>query len=310
MRIVLFGATGQLGAELLPRLRELGEVAAPPRAGSPLCGDLEMPQEVARTITDLSPALVVNAAAMNDVEAAETPEGGEKARLANALAPAEMAAACARAGALFVHFSTDYVLGEGEGPRDETAAPSPLNAYGRSKLEGERLIAESGARSLVFRVSWLVSARRRNFLKTILGLAARKASLRAASDQMSVPTAAAFAAQASAALAARELRCGDVRPAAPGGILHLVPAGFATRHSFAQWALREAASLGSPLLARAGDVEPASSSDFPSRARRPADSRLANARAAALLGGVPRWEACAAGALAELAARMQQGELR
>ena len=308
MRILLFGRTGQLGAELLPRLARLGEVVAPARDCRTLCGDLTRPEDIARAIAELRPALVVNAAAMNDVEAAETPEGAALADLVNAQAPGAMARECARLSALFVHFGSDYVFGEGAGPRDEAAPAAPMNAYGRSKLAGERLIREAGAGSLVLRLSWLVSERRRNFMKTILALAAERAELSAADDQTSVPTAASFAAEATVRLIERELARHDVVSRSAAGILHLVPRGAATRHAFARWTVREALALGAPLAAAPEGIRPAPSSAFATRALRPRDSRLANARLASLLPApLPGWEEAALPALGRLVRHMQEG---
>ncbi|WP_374499384.1 NAD(P)-dependent oxidoreductase, partial [Zoogloea sp.] len=170
MKILLFGKNGQVGWELQRSLAPLGELIALDHDGAPgLSGNFADPESLAATVRTVAPDLIVNAAAHTAVDKAESEP--DFARALNALAPGVLAREAAALGALLVHYSTDYVFdGSGETPRDEAAPTGPLSVYGRTKLEGEDLIRQSGARHLIFRTSWVYAARGGNFAKTMLKL--------------------------------------------------------------------------------------------------------------------------------------------
>lgn len=268
MRVLLLGAGGQLGWELARSLQPLGELVVADRRRA----DLSRPETLSAFVDGVAPDVVVNAAAYTAVDRAEAQ--GAQAFAVNARAPGVLAEAARRAGALFVHYSTDYVFdGTGDSPRDERAPTAPLNCYGRSKLAGEQAVAAAGGDWLVLRTSWIYAARGRNFLRTILRLAAERERLEVVADQVGAPTPARFVADATAQIVARsvvERRCGRFGPE----LLHLCAAGATSRHAFAQ-------AIVAGWRARAGEdalvvreVLPVASSAYPTAAARPLDARL------------------------------------
>ena len=267
MRILLVGRNGQVGAELERLLPAIGELTATDRGML----DLADQDAIRRVVRAAQPGLIVNAAEYNAVDKAESEP---KAAIAvNATAPGVLAEEAKRLGALLVHYSTDYVFdGAKRAPYREDDRPSPLGAYGRSKLQGEEEVLATGCRHLILRTSWVYSARATNFYRVIRTKAAAGEPMRMVDDQTSVPTSSMFLAEQTLAL----LRAGA------GGLLHLVPSGHATRYEFAREVVR---TLGS-----VSKLEPARSSDFPSAALRPAYSVLDNHRLAALLNrSLPDW---------------------
>ena len=271
MRILLTGKGGQLGAELARALAPLGEVVALGRAEL----DLRDPGSVRGTVRGAKPALIVNAAAYTAVDRAESER--DAAFAVNAAAVGVLAAEAKTLGALLVHFSTDYVFdGEKPAPYTEDDPPRPLGVYGASKLAGERAIAESGCRHLVFRTSWVYSPRGRNFLRAILAAAREGRELRVVDDQRGAPT----PAHAIAEAVARALA--DARLADKSGLYHLSMAGATTWHGFAA-AILEAAGLKAPIAA-------IRSEDYPAQARRPKNSLLDNAKLRRAFGiALPDW---------------------
>ncbi len=311
MKILLFGKTGQLGWELARSLSVLGEVIAPERGtpgGHPqqgaqtgagpegtLCGDLANLDGLAATVHRVQPGLIVNAAAYTAVDRAES--DAEQARLINALAPGALAAAAEAAGAWFVHYSTDYVFdGTGSQPWRESDPTGPLNVYGRTKLEGERLVAERCERHLILRTSWVYAARGQNFARTMLRLAGERERLQVIDDQFGAPTGADLLADltAHAVVAAR---------AAPhkAGLYHAAAAGETSWNGYARFVLEQAQAAGRPLRAGPEAVERVASSAFRAAARRPHNSRLDTARLASTFGLVlPHWQEGVARMLTEL----------
>ena len=183
MRILLTGRTGQVGWELERRLLPLGQLVAFDRVSL----DLASPDQIVARVREVRPDLIVNAAAYTAVDRAET-----EPRLAaqvNATAPRILAEEASRLGAALIHYSTDYVFdGTKSTPYIESDSPNPLNAYGKSKLEGERSIQASGCRHLILRTSWVYGLRGTNFLVTILRLARERPELRVVDDQIGAPT--------------------------------------------------------------------------------------------------------------------------
>jgi dTDP-4-dehydrorhamnose reductase len=293
-RILLTGAGGQAGWELARSLLPLGEVVAPPRAEF----DLLRPDDCAAHIARLRPDVVVNPAAYTAVDRAESEP--ELALRINGEAPAAMARAAAGVGALFIHYSTDYVFdGTKPSPYDEDDAPNPRSAYGRSKLAGEEGVRGSGADHLIFRTSWVYAARGHNFLRTVLRLAREREELRVVADQIGTPTWARLIADATAQ-ALREsqrLRCGD---RFESGLYHLTARGETSWHGFASRIVERARRMSPPVGARA--VLPIATADYPLPALRPANSRLSCARFMARFGlELPDWERCLDLAMQELA---------
>ena len=197
MKIVLFGKSGQVGWELQRALAPLGEVISFGRGPGHPSADFAKPQDLADVIRSIKPDVIVNAAAYTSVDSAE--DESKLAYLINAEAPSVLAQEAATSGACLVHYSTDYVFdGGGATPWSETDVPSPLNVYGASKLAGERAIQESGCRHLIFRTSWVYSARGNNFLKTILRLSAEREELSIVDDQIGAPAGAELLADVTA----------------------------------------------------------------------------------------------------------------
>lgn len=295
MRILLTGANGQVGHALRASLAPLGEVVCATRDGKladdgSACqvADLDQPDGLANLIERLKPEVVVNAAAYTAVDRAESEP--DAAFRANAEAVGAMAAACAKRGALLVHYSTDYVFpGNDPRPRREDDPTEPLNVYGASKLAGEEAIRASGCQHLLFRVSWVYSARGHNFLRTMLRLAEERDKLHVVDDQIGAPTPAHWIAEATARAIAVQ-RAGDnggaVAPAS--GTWHLAPTGETSWHGFAEAIFNLAVAQG--LVSRRPLVLPITSSEYPAPARRPARSLLDASRMQRDFGiGLPHW---------------------
>src|SRR5215813_3059143 len=281
-RILLIGGTGQVGHELAGMLLRVGEVVVVDRAAL----DLTRTADVTQFILDAYPQIIVNAAAYTAVDLAE--KEPEKARAINTEAPAAMAAAAAQLNATLVHYSTDYVFdGSKESPYLEDDRTNPPNVYGQTKLDGENAIRDSGCRHLILRTAWVYATRGKNFLLTILRLAAQREELRIVSDQLGAPTWAHEIARATASMLERHAAAaaGDTPPT---GTFHVTAGGTTNWHTFATAILDEAAKLpgANPWLSAALSggsivtkrITPISTADYPTPARRPAYSVLSNER--------------------------------
>jgi dTDP-4-dehydrorhamnose reductase len=287
MKILLFGRNGQVGGELQRSLAPLGEVVALGSSGADgLAGDFADPQGVARTVRELRPDVVVNAAAYTAVDKAESES--DKAQQVNAVTPGAVAEACKAVGAWTIHYSSDYVFdGSGTRPWREDDPTGPLNVYGRSKLAGEQRIVAANPRHLVLRTSWVYAARGGNFIATMLRLARERETLTVVDDQVGAPTGAALIADVTAQ-ALPLLLAGR----APAGIYHLAAAGETSWHGYARFVLQQAAEAGVALRAGPDRVQPVPSSAFVTAARRPHNSRLDTSRFRAAFGlELPSWEA-------------------
>jgi dTDP-4-dehydrorhamnose reductase len=271
MKILLLGKNGQVGWELQRALSVLGEVVALDRhpvstAYGMLVGDLSHLDGLREAIRRVAPNVIVNAAAYTAVDKAEVER--ELAYRVNALASQVMAEEARQLGALLVHYSTDYVFdGSGRVPWKETDAVAPVNYYGATKLEGERLIAASGCMHLIFRTSWVFAARGNNFAKTMLRLAKDRDSLNVISDQIGVPTGADLLAD----IAAAALRQALMKPELCG-VYHLAPAGETSWHAYATYVIEFARAHGELLTVNA--INPIATSAYPTPASRPLNSRL------------------------------------
>ena len=286
MKILLFGRNGQVGWELQRSLAPLGEVVALGSGDEDgLCGDFNDPAAVARTVREVRPDAIVNAAAYTAVDKAESEP--ERARTINALAPAVIAEAAHQVGAALVHYSTDYVFdGSGTRPWREDDATGPLSVYGRTKLEGEQGIARALPRHLVLRTSWVYAARGGNFAKTMLRLARERDTLTVVDDQFGAPTGAELLADATA-----HALLGLLADASKAGIYHLAAAGETNWHSYARFVVGKAQQAGEILKAGPEQVMPVASSAFKAAAPRPHNSRLDTTRFRAAFGlMLPPWE--------------------
>jgi dTDP-4-dehydrorhamnose reductase len=227
--------------------------------------DLADPLAIARAVAERPWAGVISNGAYTAVDKAE--QEPIAAWTVNALAPAAIAQACAKAGIPLVHVSTDYVFdGEAEYPRRPDDPASPINVYGASKLGGELAVRTAGGRHAIVRTSWVVSPDGQNFVKTMLRLAGELDLLRVVDDQRGAPTS---AADLAAALAAITMRLAD-DPDAPTGTFHFTDAGTASWADFASAILARSALRGGPSAA----VERIATADFPTPARRPRNSLL------------------------------------
>jgi len=295
--ILLTGKTGQIGSELLRFLPDLGNVAAPARHEL----DLLDANTIRRAVRATRPELIINAAAYTGVDAAETHEADACA--INASAPAVLAEEAKKIGAAVVHYSTDYVFdGSKRTPYEETDSTSPINVYGKTKLAGDEAIGASGVSHLIFRTGWVYATRGRNFLLTILRLAAEREELRIVNDQVGSPTCASDLAAATikilTSISTRNrngFAFSDV-----GGTYHMTAAGQTTWYEFAKAILEkagasshaphwlDAATQGRRLLARR--VIPIPTEEFQCLARRPAYSVLSNSKLIQTFGArLPDW---------------------
>jgi dTDP-4-dehydrorhamnose reductase len=269
LRILLTGRNGLVGWELERALPALGQVIATDRQTL----NLTDPDAIRRTVREVKPDLIVNAAAYTAVDRAETER--DAAIQVNTVAPGVLAEEAKRLGALLVHYSTDYVFdGEKRSPYLETDTPNPLSHYAFTKLEGERAVAASGCRHLILRTSWVYGPRASNFYQIIRRKAEANEPMRMVDDQTSVPTTSTFLALHTIALL----------KANASGLLHVVPSGQATRYEFALEVVKASRS--------GSKVDRAKSTDFPAAARRPVYSVMSNASAARALGkALPGWKA-------------------
>ena len=270
MTILLLGSQGQLGQTLATALAPLGQVHALHRHSQPLAGDLEDLDGLRRTLAELRPRLIVNAAAYTAVDKAELPEEQARVQTVNVLAPGLLAEEAARLDAWLVHYSTDYVFdGSGSRPWRETDPTAPLNAYGRSKLAGEQAIQAGGCRHLILRTSWVYAPHGQNFANTMLRLAQTRDSLKVVDDQYGTPTSTELLARATMH-ALRQLQ----QHPEDGGLYHLASQGETTWFGYAQRLFKTARRLGLPLALPPEGLQPVPSSEYPTPARRPANSRL------------------------------------
>lgn len=281
MRILLFGAAGQVGWELQRALAPLGPVTALARAEC----DVADAAAVRGAVQAAAPDVVVNAAAYTAVDRAESEP--QRAYAINAQAPGAMAEEVARRGGWMVHFSTDYVFdGSGHRPWVEDDPPGPLSVYGASKLAGEQAVQAAGGRHLIFRTSWVYAARGNNFARTMLRLAADRQQLCVVADQWGAPTGAELLADVTAHALRAALAAPDL-----GGLYHLAAAGETNWCEYARWVLGHAGRAGQVLKAGPQQVIGIPTADYPTPAARPLNSRLDTARLRAAFGlHLPPWQ--------------------
>lgn len=299
MTILLLGKDGQVGWQLQRSLAPLGKLVACGRAEC----DLSNQDEVRAVVRQLRPAVIVNASAYTAVDKAESDI--EAAFAVNAVAPRILAEEAATLGGLLVHYSTDYVFsGSKLGAYVEHDSTGPQGVYGRSKLAGEEAIRAVGGKSLIFRTSWVFGARGGNFVKTILRLARERDRLTVVDDQVGSPTPAELIAAVTGMVLA-DLRCGQRLAEGENRLYHLAAANPVSWCAFARSIVEQAAAIpGFSLRATPQSIVPISTAEYPTPARRPANSRLDCQRLEADFGlCMPDWQPYLARMLEELAGR-------
>lgn len=301
LKIVIVGRNGQLAWEANRQFQGLGEIICVGRPELDLMDIERVREEIQRT----KPSVLVNAAAYTAVDQAESES--DTAMKINSEAPAAMAEEAKRLGALFITYSTDYVFdGKKASPYNESDPTAPLNVYGASKLSGERAVEGVGGSYLIFRTSWVYGARGKNFLKTILRLAAERPELRIVDDQVGAPTWSRDLADAtrkiieqlvtqSSARSSISETLGDRR-----GIYHMTAAGSISWCGFAAAILEEMKNRGLSK-GNLANVVPIPSSEYPTPAARPHNSRLCNDKLKnAFNVTLPQWRASLAAVMDEL----------
>lgn len=259
--VLVTGGSGQLAQAL-----EAAADVPLRRVGRPVF-DFDRPDSIAATFHAVAPSLVVNAAAYTAVDMAE--DDAEAAYRANRDGPAELARLCAAAGVPLIHVSTDFVFDGAKGaPYVETDPTSPLGVYGASKLAGEQAVLASGAHAVILRTAWVYAPVGKNFVRTMLAVGQTRDRLTVVADQKGCPTTAADLAEAVLAIGTRIAATGW--RSEYGGVFHVAGTGETTWHGLAVAAFAEAARHG----ARVPEVAPIATADWPTKAKRPADSRL------------------------------------
>jgi dTDP-4-dehydrorhamnose reductase len=293
MRVLVTGVTGQVGGALLGALNGKANVVAAPRAVL----DLAQAETIASALDRIAPDLIINPAAYTAVDRAE--DERDLAYRINGEAPGHIASWAASHGVPLIHLSTDYVYdGSGERPWREDDVTGPLSVYGASKLAGEDAIRAAKGPHLILRTSWVYAAKGTNFLRTIARLAAERPELRIVADQIGAPT----SAQVIAHSIARMIVSSDLvgRFAAANGLVHLATSGETSWHGFASAIVDGLKARGAPLKAQA--IVPIGTADYPTKAKRPGNSRLDLTRAQRVFGvATPHWQQALAAELDVLA---------
>ncbi len=290
--ILITGVNGQVGAELAHLLAPLGRIHALSRAEL----DLTNPANIRQVVQALNPRWIINPAAYTAVDRAESER--DLAEAVNAVAPGVLGEEAARIGAAVLHFSTDYVYpGTGTEPYTEDAPTGPLGVYGATKLAGEQALAASGAAHIILRTSWVYGATGKNFLLTILRVAREKQQMTIVADQHGAPTWSRDLARLAATIL---VAAPDAESAsAYQGIYHAAGCGETTWFGFADEALRQRRQW--EPQARFADLIPISTTEYPTPARRPANSRLDCHKLETTFGFVfPDWQHSLADVLHEI----------
>lgn len=291
MKILVFGAGGQVG-------REICRAAWPPSfelvALDRRAADITDAVVVSAVIARERPDLIINLAAYTAVDRAESEP--DRAWAVNCAGVAHVAAICGEDVAPLVHLSTDYVFdGCKSEPYHEKDAVNPLNTYGRSKEAGERAVRAAAPRHIILRTAWVYGAYGANFVKTMLRLGAERPVLRVVADQRGCPTAAADIAAALIAIA-----CRIERGATDWGTFHFTAAGSTSWHGFAEEIVDLALALGAWPGEAGPRVEPITTDQYPTAARRPMNSVLDCAKIAALGISPPPWQSSLPAVVREL----------
>lgn len=263
-RILITGGSGQVGHCLKAQLEGCAELSVPDSSALNIADR----HSVRQAVETFRPDYIINAAAYTAVDKAEN--DAERAFAVNRDGARHLAEAAEAAGAVMLHISTDYVFdGAGGAPYDEAAPTAPQNIYGASKLAGEQAVLAACRRAVVMRTSWVFGANGQNFVKTMLRLGRERDSLGIVADQYGAPTA---AADIAAALITIVRRHTPEQLAERAGIYHYCGSPYASWFEFAETIFAEAAAQG--VLAKIPAVKPIATADYPTPAKRPADSRL------------------------------------
>jgi len=291
-KVLLMGGNGQVGHVLKSSLQSLGEVVVCTRAeldfsvvGSRIDTGADCP--ISALVSRVKPSIIVNATAYTAVDRAETET--HLAYTINAVAPGLLAKAAQAVGACMVHYSTDYVYaGTKKSTYLETDETQPLSAYGRSKLAGERAVAEACPRSLIFRTSWVVGAHGGNFLKTMLKLAQERDALRVVADQVGAPTSAELIAETTAQILSQ--MAGQPADDPRWGLYHLTAGGATNWHAYASYVIARARAAGWPIKVADEAIAAIRTEDYPVAATRPMNSCLDTSKIRQAFGvSLPDW---------------------
>ncbi len=277
MKILVTGGHGQVGHALTQHLQGLGEVHALNREQL----DFSRPASIRSVMQSLRPAMVINAAAYTAVDQAESEEA--LALRINAEAPGILAEEAVNIGASLIHYSTDYVFdGSKQGAWTEDDPVSPLSAYGRTKLAGERAITATGVPHLILRTSWVYGLYGKNFLLTMLRLAQSRGSLSIVDDQIGAPTWSHTIAEATANIVRHFPNSEQIDQLS--GVYHLCTTGHTSWHGFARAIFSHPAVLQRPAL------QAITSAQYPTPARRPANSVMNTEKFRQRFGELPSWQ--------------------
>ena len=285
-KILITGIKGQVGFELQRSLAPLGQLI--PISRSQL--DLADVSAVTALLDKLQPDVIVNPAAYTAVDKAESDQAA--AHAVNVAAPAAMAQWVKTNDALLVHYSTDYVFdGEKAQAYLEEDDVNPQSVYGATKQQGEAAITDTTNRHIILRTSWVFGAYGNNFLKTMLRLAAEREALSIVNDQIGAPTSAALIADVTAHIVRDYLAFGEEFIDECTGIFHLAADGETSWHGYAQYVITLAEQAGMMLKIKATDVKGIPSSDYPTPAKRPVNSRLNTEKLKAVFDlQLPNWQ--------------------
>jgi dTDP-4-dehydrorhamnose reductase len=283
-KIILLAHTGQVGFELHRQLQSLGTIVTVSR------GDVDFTdsEAVYKHIGALAPDIIVNAAAYTAVDKAETDE--HSAFALNRDLPQRLADLSVEHDALLVHYSSDYVYpGNGENPWNEEDVTNPQNLYGQSKLAGDLAIEKTATKFLIFRTSWVYAARGNNFLRSMLRLGQEREGLNIVNDQIGAPTPARLIATVTLLCIQRILVSNKAQELS--GVYHLAPSGYTSWYGFAKTIFEGARSKGIELALKEEGLGQIESSEYPTPAARPLNSRLSLDKIESAFGlSMPTWQ--------------------